>query len=75
MFLNSVLNPVIYCWKMRHIRHVRSHGQPRKHYYLAQKSVITPRTRHPSTTEKFDNEGFTLKKATNVFRPHNAGGI
>ena len=22
VFLNSVLNPVIYCWKMRHIRHV-----------------------------------------------------
>ena len=21
MFLNSSLNPVIYCWKMRHIRH------------------------------------------------------
>jgi len=22
VFLNSVLNPVVYCWKMRHIRHV-----------------------------------------------------
>ena len=22
LFLNSSLNPVIYCWKMRHIRHV-----------------------------------------------------
>ena len=44
VFLNSVLNPVIYCWKMRHIRHVRSHGHTAKHFYLAQKSVIRQRT-------------------------------
>ena len=61
VFLNSVLNPVIYCWKMRHIRHVRSHGHMAKHFCLAQKSVIRQRTWHPSTTEKFDNEGFTPK--------------
>ena len=39
VFLNSVLNPVIYCWKMRHIRHVIMGTHRKMNIWLRSRSL------------------------------------
>jgi len=54
VFLNSILNPVIYCWKMRHIRHVITGTLRNMNIWPRRRSLHQG---HPPTTlEKINTE-------------------
>lgn len=68
VFLNSILNPVIYFWKMRHIRHVITGTLRNMNIWLRCRSLHSGSP--PTTPEKCKHKRIQSEKASNVLRAH-----